>query len=488
MLQIILYNQLHSRFIQDSVTHILYVHHTGKIIFWGKELKLNTKSKILDYAGGKNFIQQAKTAWLKWDFVISKDFFSAIFAYCRENNFQEIKIVTPNENFVKNNFLKIQERLKNENISLHFIPDTYSFLISHQEFLAQFPKPPIMEFFYRFMRKKFQILMLDAKNPVGWKWNFDEENRKFDKNHTRSWDFSLEKNAYFLEAENFYKTQVDVYPTTRAESITLLKYFISHHLDTFWKLEDAMYQNDAFVHHSQLSTALNMWFLSPLEIIQEIEKSETPMNNKEWFIRQILWWREFMYHFFEFYKWDMYEKNFFGHNKPLDDFFRWKDLDSVKMNCVKCTLKNVVKNNYGHHIERLMIIGNFALLYWYDPHSLNRWFFESYTDAFEWVVTPNVLGMSQFSDWGRLATKPYISSGAYINKMSDYCKSCVFDIKEKYTPNACPFNYLYWNFIAENKQVFEKSRQGFITKQLENIDLETIKKLKENFNAKKVQE
>lgn len=485
MFQILLYNQLHSRFLQPWIEKVLYIHHTGKIMFEKKELKLNTKSKILDYAWGKNFISELNQNGWNWEFVVSTNFYDAISEYSQKTNIKNCVIVTPNENFVKNNFLKIQKKLENIGITLEFAPDSYSFLLSHEEFLAQFPKPPIMEFFYRFMRKKFDILMLGAKTPVWEKWNFDEENRKFDKNHMKSWNFSLEKNTHFLEAEKFYQTQVDVYPTTRAESITLLKYFLAQHLDHFWKLEDAMYQNDAFVHHSQLSTAINMWFLSPLEVIKEIESTVTSLNNKEWFIRQILWWREYMYHFFEYYKADMYEKNFFSHQKPLDDFFRWKNIDDVQMNCLKCAVKNVSKNNYGHHIERLMIIGNFALLYWYDPHELNRWFFESYTDAFEWVVSPNVLGMSQFSDGGRLATKPYISSGAYINKMSDYCKNCVYDIKEKYTPNACPMNYLYWNFVWENEEVFKKTRQSFITKQLKNIDIEVIKKLKENFHPKK---
>lgn len=152
------------------------------------------------------------------------------------------------------------------------------------------------------------------------------------------------------------------------------------------------------------------------------------------------------------------------------------------MNCLSQTLKRVQSDNHSHHIQRLMIIGNFSLLAGLDPHELNHWFFEYYTDAFEWVVTPNVLAMSQFADGGKLATKPYIASANYINSMSDYCKNCRYDAKEKYGVNACPMNYLYWDFVAQNKTAFV--RQPFIVKNLEKIDIEKIKEQKEKFLGK----
>ena len=167
----------------------------------------------------------------------------------------------------------------------------------------------------------------------------------------------------------------------------------------------------------------------------------------------------------------------------MPDYF-WNSKVKSDLNCVNTVVKRVLEKNYSHHIERLMIIGNFTLLNGIDPHDVNKWFFEKYTDAFEWVVSPNVLTMSQYSDWWKLATKPYISSGNYINKMSNYCKSCKYDIKTKYEKDSCPFNYLYWNFVEENKEVFQKTRQPFVVKNLEKVDIEKIKEIKKYYEKK----
>ena len=242
-----------------------------------------------------------------------------------------------------------------------------------------------------------------------------------------------------------------------------------------------MYQNDDFVHHSLLSIPINFWLLYPKEVIEVILKHETDLNNKEWFIRQILGWREYMYHFFQFYKDDIYKNNFLNNYKKLPNYFWWTNLDNCNLNCLKTSISRVLQNNYGHHIERLMIIWNYTLLYWVTPLEINKWFFENYIDAFEWVVTPNVMSMSQFSDGWRLATKPYVSSWNYINKMSDFCKNCKYNVKNKYELDSCPFNFLYWNFVDENKEIFQKTRQPFVVKNLEKIDIKNIIKLKKEF-------
>ncbi len=406
------------------------------------------------------------------------------------------------------------------------VEDTESFFLSHSDFLKQYKKPPIMEYFYRFMRKREHILMDENNEPQGWKWNYDAENRKFDKKHTRSWSFSLEKNSSLIEAEKYYNEQPQIYskilpssqpsplgekeqatnsqtnaaslsskgeriqewgnwiyPTNRSEALELLEYFCENHLENFGKLEDAMYEKDNYVHHSLLSTAINFGFLSPREVVARVLKvQDVPLASLEGFIRQILGWREYMYHFFQFYRDEIYDWNHFSHTRPLPEYF-WSQWENCEMNCLASTLKQVQTEHYSHHIQRLMVIGNFSLLAWLNPHELNKWFFEYYTDAFEWVVTPNVLGMSQFADGGKLATKPYIASANYINSMSDYCKNCHYDPKEKYTENACPLNYLYWNFVADNKTAFEK-RQPFIVKNLAKINLEKVREQKEKFLRK----
>jgi len=270
------------------------------------------------------------------------------------------------------------------------------------------------------------------------------------------------------------------YPTTRKEALKLLDYFLENHLDNFGRLEDAMYEDDSYVHHSLLSSSINYGFLSPREVVNAVEQRDTAMNNKEWFIRQVLGWREYMYHFFHSYKDTIYKENFLNHTRPLPEYF-WKNPENCPINSLKITLEQVHSENMSHHIQRLMIIWNFALLANLDPHELNHWFFEYYTDAFEWVVTPNVLWMSQFADGWKLATKPYVASANYIQKMSDYYKNSQHNPKEKYTDDACPFNYLYWCFVADNKETFEKWRQQFVVKNLEKVDIERCRELKENF-------
>lgn len=220
-------------------------------------------------------------------------------------------------------------------------------------------------------------------------------------------------------------------------------------------------------------------------MIERVENTDTQINNKEGFIRQILGWREYMYQYFWYYKETIYTENFFKYSQKLPRYFWDISTGSRGMNCVDTVLKKVQTYNYSHHIERLMIIGNFTLLAGYNPHEVNRWFFEMYTDAFEWVVTPNVLSMSQYADGGKLATKPYVASANYINNMSDYCKNCQYNPKEKYTDDACPMNYLYWAFVDENREVFEKGRQQFVVKNLEKIDIKKIRELQKKFVSEK---
>ncbi len=480
---LILYNQINLDYFDISLSNnFLYIHHNWKIKFNWEDLNFNQKSKILDYSLGHNFIEELNKKWFIWDFLVWKNYFDTIKNYCNKNNIDEIFLVKPVENYVYGNFLKIQKKLSDIDIKLTFLEDKRSFFISHDEFLDHYKKPPIMETFYRMMRKKFDILM-EWEKPLWEKWNFDKQNRWFDKNHKSSFNFSFDENNWLKEAKKNYNTDEKInYPTNREQALKLLNYFVKNHLDNFWKLEDAMYQNDDFVHHSTISSAINFWLLSPEEVVKIIEKQDTELNNKEWFIRQVLGWREYMYHFFQFYKWDIYKNNFFKHKNNLPEYFWWKNMDTCKMNCVKTSISRVLKNNYWHHIERLMIIWNFTLLSEINPLEVNKWFFEEYVDAFEWVVTPNVMWMSQFSDWWRLATKPYVSSWNYINKMSDFCTNCQYNVKTKYETDSCPFNYLYWDFVDNNKEIFKKTRQPFVVKNLEKVDIEVIKKLKREFN------
>ncbi len=479
--QIVLYNQLWEQYLYTDYTHFLYIHNIWKINFQGRELQLNTHSKIIDYAGWKHLIESLKEQWKTAEFLIEESFISWIKKYSQQHNISEFVLINPVEDYVFKNFQKIQKQLRKYDIKLTFTQDSQSFFLSHDDFKKQYKKPPIMEYFYRFMRKRENILITDDGKPEGWEWNYDKENRKYDRKHERSWSFELEKNKYWQEAEEYYQFESKfTYPTNRKESLKLIDYFLEHHLDNFGRLEDAMYEDDAYVHHSLLSSSINYGLLTPREVVKAVEQRDTAMNNKEWFIRQVLWWREYMYHFFHSYKDTIYTENFLGHTRPLPEYF-WKNPENCPINSLKVTLQQVHSENMSHHIQRLMIIGNFALLCNLDPHELNHWFFEYYTDAFEWVVTPNVLWMSQFADGWKLATKPYVASANYIQKMSDYYKNSQHNPKEKYTDDACPFNYLYWCFVADNKETFEKWRQQFVVKNLEKVDIKRCRELKEKF-------
>ncbi|UFX82925.1 cryptochrome/photolyase family protein [Candidatus Absconditicoccus praedator] len=478
--QFLLYNQLDERYILSS--NVFYIHHVGEINNGYYKINFNKYSKIIDYAGGKYLIQKIKKKGYNGRFFLAKSYTSGIREYCKQLGINTIIIVKPTEYYFYKNLLKTKEKLEKEGINIIFKEDKQSFLLSEKEFKWKFKKAPLLENFYRYMRKKYNILM-NGENPEGGQRNFDKMNRKFDKNHSVTKQCKLKMNKYFEQACDYYSFYPEhILPTNREEAIESLDFFVENNLDNFGAFQDAMYTYDPFVFHSLLSSSINFGFISPMEVIKKIENSNTEIQNKEGFIRQILGWREYMFHFFNLYKQDLYKMNFFGHKKGLPDFF-WdgRKLSGVKLNCIKSSISNVHTYNYGHHIERLMIIGNYSLLTKTDPQELNKWFWESYVDAFEWVVTPNVLAMSQYADGGKMATKPYISSANYISKMSNFCDSCYYDKKEKYGEKACPFNYLYWNFINDNIEVFKSARQSFVIKNLEKIDIEKIKKNAQNY-------
>ncbi|WP_445747870.1 cryptochrome/photolyase family protein [Polaribacter sp.] len=337
---------------------------------------------------------------------------------------------------------------------------------TEREDLATFfsgKKQFLMENFYREMRKKHHILMV-SKQPEGGIWNYDKSNRKkwnqevlippaksFDNDVSRIVEEI--KNAEIKTIGNFYAKYFE-YPINRAQSLEQLDYFCEHLLIHFGDYQDAMHSDTVFLFHSKLSFAMNTKMISPKEIIEKVlqtyrEKSaEIDISQVEGFIRQIIGWREYMRGMYWMLMPTYKSENFLDNQTKLPDFF-WTG--NTKMNCVKNAVKNSLDNGYAHHIQRLMITGNFALLTQIHPDEIDAWYLGIYIDAIEWVQLPNTRGMSQFADGGKIATKPYISSGSYIQKMSNYCNSCSYNYKEKTTKNACPFNSLYWNFLDEKR-------------------------------------
>lgn len=326
-----------------------------------------------------------------------------------------------------------------------------------------------MEFFYREMRKKHRILM-DGDKPIGGKWNYDIENRKFPKSKVsiplsfRKPPDEIVKEVMQLVKQRFADHFGDIEPfylaVTRQDALKALKRFIDERLDFFGDYQDAMIQNEPWMFHSHLSFYLNIGLLYPLECVQAAEKayyeSKVSLNSAEGFIRQILGWREYVrgiyWHKMPSYK----SKNHLKATRQLPGFFWNAD---TKLNCLKQCITETKQNAYAHHIQRLMVLGNFALLAGIHPDDINEWYLIVYADAFEWVELPNVTGMILFADGGYLASKPYAASGAYINKMSNYCDNCHYDVKLKNGPKACPFNYLYWDFLARHQEALQHNQR-----------------------------
>ncbi|MHA7841468.1 MAG: cryptochrome/photolyase family protein [Gammaproteobacteria bacterium] len=326
-----------------------------------------------------------------------------------------------------------------------------------------------MEYFYREMRKKYDILM-DGDQPIGDQWNYDAENRKppkegltVPKPYTHHPD-DITQEVITLVADHFSDHFGDLKPfyfaVTRKQALTVLRHFIKERLCHFGDYQDAMIEDEPWMYHSHISFYLNCGLLLPLECIKAAEKAyqqdKVPLNAAEGFIRQIMGWREYVRGIYWLKMPNYSTVNFFHAKRNLPDFY-WTG--KTQMNCLRQCVLDTQKNAYAHHIQRLMVLGNFALLTGIDPKQVNEWFLIVYADAYEWVELPNVSGMILFADGGYLASKPYAAGGSYINKMSNYCKNCHYKVTKKNGSDACPFNYLYWDFLVRNRKKLQSNHR-----------------------------
>ncbi|WP_298320629.1 cryptochrome/photolyase family protein [uncultured Aquimarina sp.] len=376
--------------------------------------------------------------------------------------------------------------------------DTEHFLTSRTDFSDFFEgkKQYTMEYFYRDMRKKYDIMMITKKDPEGGKWNFDQSNRKKwtgnpgipgqrDLKKDVSDLVKLVKKENVKTIGNINATKFD-WPTSRKECLSLLDYFCENLLICFGDYQDAMHLDEKYLFHSRLSFAMNSKMLHPMEVITKVieywrnQKEEIDISQVEGFVRQILGWREYMRGMY-WAKMPGYKNlNKLNNVHKLPGFYWTGD---TKMNCMSSAIKQSLDDAYAHHIQRLMITGNYALLTMTDPGEVDQWYLGVYIDAIEWVEITNTRGMSQFADGGLVATKPYVSSGSYINKMSNYCKSCHYKVSKKHEEDACPFNSLYWNFLDEKQQYFkDNQRMSMMLSLLHKMDKEKLSKLKERAN------
>ncbi|MBP7566997.1 MAG: cryptochrome/photolyase family protein [Burkholderiaceae bacterium] len=326
----------------------------------------------------------------------------------------------------------------------------------------------LMEQFYRRMRRRHGVLMEEGGEPAGGRWNYDHENRKPwpgtpaapadarpTHDHGALWS-SIE--AAGVKSFGDPQARELRWPLNRGEALAALEHFIQHALPHFGDYEDAMSTQSPRLFHSLLSFALNTKMLRPHEVVQEAEAAwragHAPLAAVEGFVRQILGWREYVRGIYWCHMPGYEQRNALAHTTPLP---RWFWDGDTRMNCLRHAVGQSLQTAHGHHIQRLMVIGNFALLAGLEPHAVHLWYLGVYIDAFEWVEAPNTVGMSQFADGGLIATKPYVSSAAYIARMSDYCRGCHYDHRAKTGARACPFNALYWDFFARHETRLSKN-------------------------------
>lgn len=351
-----------------------------------------------------------------------------------------------------------------------------------------------MEFFYREMRRRHDVLM-EGGAPVGRRWNFDAENRErlpaglrappvpaFPPDEITREAMTLVRArfaAHFGEVDGF-----DL-PVTAADAQAMLDDFIRRRLPLFGKWQDAMRAGEPVLFHSLVSTALNLGLLEPLSVCRAAERAHAEgrcgLNDAEGFIRQILGWREFMRGIYWLRMPGYGKLNALGANRRLPSFF-WSG--ETRMHCIARTVRDTRARAHAHHIQRLMVTGNFALLAGLDPDEVDEWYMVVYADAFEWAQMPNTRGMALFADGGIVGSKPYAASGAYLNRMSDYCRACYYDVKDAAGPRACPMNALYWDFIARHRDRFAANpRMAMPVRALDRMDASRLAALRARASA-----
>jgi len=364
--------------------------------------------------------------------------------------------------------------------------DDPHFLTTPAEFegWASGRKELILEYFYRWQRKRLDILLGPDGKPVGGAWNFDKENR-----------------ASFKEAPRIpapYRPRVDAitrevielvarelpdlpgrvarfeWPVTREQALRALGDFIAHRLPSFGRYQDAMWTGETTLYHARLSAAMNLKLLDPLEVIRPAveawEAGAAPLASVEGFVRQVIGWREFIRGVYWREGPGYGERNSLDHHGRLPDFYWSGETD---LECLRQSIGQVLDEGYGHHIQRLMVTGNFALIAGIDPRAVTDWYLGMFTDGVDWVTLPNTLGMALHADGGVVGTKPYAASGKYIDRMSDHCGRCVHDVKRRTGEGACPFNTLYWDFLSRHRERFAGNRRmAMILRNLDRFDEE----------------
>jgi deoxyribodipyrimidine photolyase-related protein len=441
----------------------------------GNMLKYHKKKLVLIYSCMRHFAEELRQDGWEVDYHReAPDFRSALNEHIERYKPQSFLFMEQSEYGASEKLAKMIG-----NIDVQVTPHC-NFISTAAEFEKLHKSPDsrvTMESFYHVMRKKTGILM-DGEQPRGGAWNFDKSNRqppgKDLKTHALkrfppdriTLDVITMVEKYF--AEHPGTTDDWHYAVTREDAQLAAADFFDHRLDEFGPHQDAMLHGKPFLNHSVLSPYVNVCLLHPLELCREAEsrllRNEAQLASVEGFVRQLIGWREFVWRVYWRMMPEMKSKNGLNATEPLPDFFWTGD---TRMRCLKDAIDTTIQHGYAHHIVRLMLLGNFALVAGLDPLETNNWFASMYIDGYDWVMVPNVIGMSLHADGGYVGTKPYAASANYINKMSDYCRKCPYDPKSATGDDACPFNALYWDFLMRNEETFAQNhRMSMIMKGL----------------------
>jgi deoxyribodipyrimidine photolyase-related protein len=379
---------------------------------------------------------------------------------------------------------QIEALARELSLSLEMREDDH-FYCSHQEFSEWVAdkKELRLEYFYRLMRKRHNILVDSQGNPEGGQWNFDQDNRK---PYSKKGPGMIGAPVLF-EPDPVTKEVLDFvnatypnhpgslddfrWPVTRAQALEALDYFVEYRLRNFGVFQDAMWTDTPYGWHSILSSSLNLKLLNPREVIAAVlqawKKHSLDLSTVEGFIRQILGWREFVRGMYYLDMPKMAQDNYYDHQRPLP---KWYWTGQTNMACMKDAIGQTLQYGYAHHIQRLMVTGNFALLAEILPSEVCDWYLAIYVDAIEWVELPNTAGMALFANGGRFTSKPYVASGAYIKRMSNYCDDCKYKPEVRFGEKACPVTSLYWNFLIKHRSQFDSSpRTKLMTANLKRI-------------------
>jgi deoxyribodipyrimidine photolyase-related protein len=360
---------------------------------------------------------------------------------------------------------RLEGFFQQHDLTLEWLPDNH-FIAQRGEFQRWLKerKQPRMEHWYRYLRKDRQVLMTAEQKPIGGQWNFDKDNRR---SFTQDGPVIEEELPLFKPDKLTQKVIQDIeklcpalpgsldnfnWPVTRSQALQQLDAFITSYLPSFGDYQDAMWTEQPFLFHARIASSLNLKLLNPMEVIKKVEQAysdnKAPLNAVEGFIRQILGWREYVRGLYWSHRHDWLTFNKLDTDKELPRFY-WDG--NTNMQCLHQAISQVLDYGYGHHIQRLMVTGLFSLLWGVKPDAIHRWYLGMYVDAIAWVEIPNTIGMSQYADGGIVGSKPYIASGAYIQRMSNYCQHCPYNPKKAHGENACPFTTLYWSFIDRHQ-------------------------------------